>query len=151
MKGRVVGILLVTAAAAVAAVLAASGPDPDAVPSADEVAERVSSPYCPGLLLIDCPTPEGAALRADIASQVAAGSTNRKIDAWLVENFGEAILGRPRGALAWGVPFVVLVAGALFIFLSWRKPVEEATLGPSDSARTRIKDELEQLSAESNE
>jgi cytochrome c-type biogenesis protein CcmH/NrfF len=54
-------------------------------------------------------------LRNRVAKKVEAGSTNREIDDWLLESYGESILGRPRGALPYVVPAAALIAGAIAV------------------------------------
>lgn len=47
-----------------------SGPDPDLVPTTDEVAGRTMSPFCPGLTLEECPSGEASRLRTEIDQMV---------------------------------------------------------------------------------
>jgi cytochrome c-type biogenesis protein CcmH len=120
--GRIVLACLLTAIAA-AAVISARGPDPDATPTAQAVDNRVMSQWCPGLTLAECPSSQAAALREKIAAHVAEGWTNRRIDAWLVDSYGEAVLGRPRSAAAFLVPLIAVAAGGLVVaFVLRRRP-----------------------------
>jgi hypothetical protein len=84
-----------------------SGPDPDAVPTSDEVAGRMMSPFCPGLTLDE---------------MVRRGDTNAEIDRWIVDNFGEVALARPGGSLAWVAPPLTVLAGlgVVMLFLKRR-------------------------------
>lgn len=115
----VVAGLLVAVAAAM--VLSARGPDPDAKPTAQAVDGRVMSTWCPGLTLGECPSGQAALLRQKIAAHVAEGWTNRQIDAWLVANYGEAVLGRPRSAGAFVVPLIAVVGGGLVVAFVLRR------------------------------
>lgn len=122
MRVRVAAVFVaILAALAGAAFVAMRGPDPDAVPAADEVARRILSPYCPGLLLAECPTRQSAELRTRVAERVEAGWTNRMIDGWLVSDFGEGILGRPREPVAWAAPFAALLAGGGVVAYALRR------------------------------
>ncbi|MGH2721471.1 MAG: cytochrome c-type biogenesis protein [Actinomycetota bacterium] len=111
--------LLVALVAAVA--LAARGPDPGATPTPHAVEARVMSSWCPGLTLAECPSAQAGDLRREIAGKVAAGWTNERIDAWLVANYGEGILGRPRGMAAFLVPAAAILAGGVVVALVLRR------------------------------
>jgi cytochrome c-type biogenesis protein CcmH len=122
--------LLVAVVAAVA--LAARGPDPGATPTAQAVEARVMSSWCPGLTLAECPSVQAGDLRREIAAKVAAGWTNERIDAWLVANYGESVLGRPRGVAAFLVPAVAFLAGGVAVALVLRTRRRGAGPGPAD-------------------
>lgn len=151
--------LIVGAVGAIGASLI-QGPSPDARPTATEVDERTMSPFCPGQTLAECPSAQSVELRERIADRVAAGWTNRRIDGWLVSNYGEAILGRPRGALAWAVPLGGLIAGGVALAVALRRwsrgsrggPVfEPGTARSDDGSRTTARDvaaSRERLAAE---
>lgn len=116
-------VAVAAGAAALAAglALAARGPDPGAVPTETQVSERTMSPFCPGLTVSECPSSQSAELRTRIAGKVGAGWTNRRIDEWLVEDYGEAVLARPRDPFAYLVPIGVVLAGlALVVVLITR-------------------------------
>jgi cytochrome c-type biogenesis protein CcmH len=99
-----------------------SGPDPDAVPTSDEVAGRMMSPFCPGLTLDECPSDQASRLRAEVDEMVRRGDTNAEIDRWIVDNFGEVALARPGGSLAWVAPPLTVLAGlgVVMLFLKRR-------------------------------
>ena len=127
--------------AAGAGLLAARGPDPDAVPTAQQVYDRTMSPYCPGLTLAACPSTQAIELRKTISGMVTAGRTNREIDRWLLATFPQTITGAPRNPLAWLIPAAVLLGGLGGVLAVLRRrpdrgPSEEPpTLSPADSAR----------------
>lgn len=104
-------------ALAAAAVISARGPDPNAIPTAEAVEGRVMSTWCPGLTLAECPSGQASTLRQKIAARVADGWTNRRIDAWLVANYGEGVLGRPRSAAAFLLPAAAVVGGGVVVAL----------------------------------
>ncbi|HEX2180508.1 MAG TPA: cytochrome c-type biogenesis protein CcmH [Actinomycetota bacterium] len=97
------------------------GPDPDAVPTTDEVAGRMMSPFCPGLTLEECPSDQSNRLRSEIDAMVREGSTNEQIDRWIVDNFGRVALARPQGSLAWVAPPVLALAGLGAVLLVLRR------------------------------
>ena len=135
---KIIGI--VGGAIAIAGVLffTTRGPDPDATPSVADVSMRTMSVFCPGLTLDECPSTQAVEVRQQIASKVAQGQTNRQIDAWLVANFGDGVLGRPPGASTWMVPSVVLLIGAgvvASILLRPRRQQDQPELSEPDARR----------------
>lgn len=102
------------------------GPDPEAVPTTDEVAGRMMSPFCPGLTLEECPSDQASRLRSEIDSMVRSGSTNAEIDRWIVDNFGRVALARPEGSIAWVAPPLVALAGLGAVLLVLRRKPKAA-------------------------
>lgn len=168
MTGRrisqISGILAIAAASvAVAAFLASSRPDPNGRPSSTaEVEDRVMSPFCPGVLLRDCPTQEAIELRARIKGVVQKGWTNSQIDEWLVDSYGERVLASPRALETWLVPSAWLLVGIALVSTlaakwSKRKPADpESRLEPDGAEvlaqdRARIEAELRAFAEESTE
>lgn len=134
MKSRLVTMVLLPAVAlsTAAGLLALRDPDPDAVPSLQEVSDRTISPYCAPLTLSECPSIQAAELRQEIGDKVDAGWSNRRIDAWLVTNFGAWLVGNPGDAAAELFPaFAILVGGiAIAVFLSRRSAPDRHEPGP---------------------
>ena len=126
---------------------AARGPDPSAVPTAQQVDERTMSPFCVGLTLAACPSSEALQLRATIAGMVAGGRTNRQIDSFLLANYPKTVIGAPRSPVAWLVPAAAVMAGlAVVVVVAFRRrggagtdagqPAEPLPpIPPGDSAR----------------
>ena len=101
---------------------AARGPNPDAVPTAQQVDDRTMSPFCVGLTLAACPSSEALQLRATIAGMVAGGKTNRQIDSFLLANYPKTVIGAPRSPVAWLVPAAAVMAGlALVVVVAFRR------------------------------
>lgn len=98
-----------------AGLMALRGPDPDAVPSLQQVADRTISPYCAPLTIAECPSNKGAQLRQDIGARIDAGWTNRRIDAWLVANFGAWLVGTPGGKFTKLFPAGAILVGTILI------------------------------------
>lgn len=94
-----------------------SGPDPQAVPTSDEVAARMMSPFCPGLTLEECPSGQASRLRSEIDGMVDRGDTNEEFDRWIVDNYGEVALARPGGSLAWVAPPLAVLGGLALVLL----------------------------------
>ncbi len=75
------------------------------------------SPYCPGLNLASCPSPQADSLRKAIAVRFENGESPSDITTALVDDYGTGIRGSPSldgfGALAFIAPVVLLIGGAL--------------------------------------
>lgn len=76
------------------------------------------SPYCPGLSLASCPSPQADSLRKAIAVRFNNGESPEAITSALVVDYGPGIRGSPSmegfGSAAFVVPVLLLIAGALF-------------------------------------
>lgn len=144
-------------------VLSARAPNPGAKPTAEAVERRVMSKWCPGVTLADCPSSQADALRRDIAARVAQGWTNRRIDAWLVADYGEGILGRPRSTAAFLVPALAALVGSVAVasVLRRRRPPPPHEPGPgssgppgpdpADADMRRLEADLRRFSGEATE
>lgn len=134
----------------------ASGEVPAA---ARNVINTVMSPYCPGLLLSNCPSPSADSLRRAIVGRAARGETEAQLRAALVETYGDMVLASPEmrgaGAVAWLVPFV-LILGIGAAIIAWLRrhrgaatdasvpAIASTTLQPGDEDRLRRLAELVQ-------
>lgn len=146
-----VAILLFAAVAAVVPVQAQSTAVDTA---AQRIFTRVMSPYCPGLLLADCPSPEAFTLRAEIRARLAAGEAPADIEQMLYDRFGDAIRAVPTasgwGLVLWVAPLVVFAAslGGLMWFLARSRAdgSSPGTLTPTDPMlEQRLDEELDDL------
>jgi cytochrome c-type biogenesis protein CcmH/NrfF len=99
--------------------------------AASEIYESVMSPYCPGLLLANCPSPQAADLREWIHAQLAAGTGKDAILGVLENTFGEEIRGAPRprglGLLAWLGPVVFVLGGGAGLWWWLRRASRRAS------------------------
>lgn len=149
MKTTAAALTVLMVIGVLAFLMFSRGPGPDAVPSADAVAARTMSPFCPGLTLDECPSSQAALLRARIRERVRDGNTNAQIDHWLVSNYGPSVLGRPASRASWLVPLVALSAGAALLTLGitrWRRSTVKATAAlqePAGSAELHAQFEQE--------
>jgi cytochrome c-type biogenesis protein CcmH len=144
--------ILATAAIVVTAVSATAQPrDPAA--EAQKIFTTVMSPYCPGLLLADCPSPAAFELRADIRRRLDAGESPAAIERDLYHRYGEAIRAVPPPA-GWGmvlraapVAALALSLAVLTWFLSRRRAVDAAApRGAIDPAiEERLQQQLDEL------
>ncbi|CAN5711391.1 hypothetical protein BH23GEM5_BH23GEM5_02840 [soil metagenome] len=123
----------------------AHGPPPsDAV--AQSAIGELRSPYCPGLMLEVCPSPQAELLRDSIRDLAAAGQTKHEIVAWMIDRHGEEWRAVPRrsgvGLWAWIVPPLALLgAGAWLARRGWSlrrtapPPVVPSEISSTDQAR----------------
>lgn len=106
-----------------------------ALPNSD-VAEsaigQLRSPYCPGLMLEVCPSPQAAALRDSIRVMAADGQSTSAIVESVLQRHGEQWRALPKrsgiGLWAWLVPVVALALGAAVVMARLRR-------GRQDQAR----------------
>ncbi len=84
-----------------------------------QLAHDVMSPYCPGLSLADCPSPNAASLREWIIEQERAGASQDSVEKRLFEQFGDGLLQAPRpegvGLIAYAIPGAGLLVGGLLV------------------------------------
>jgi cytochrome c-type biogenesis protein CcmH len=149
---RIVTLLVAALVLAPSAALAA----PEDV--ANEVAQEVMSPYCPGVTLHDCPSSSAQEMREEITAWARAGMSKDEIMGRLEDEFGPSIRAVPRGSgglFAWLLPAVALTAGAggaAFLARRWARRRPAASAQPavaSPEAAARLEAELDRLRAQS--
>ncbi|MDE0341409.1 MAG: cytochrome c-type biogenesis protein CcmH [Nitrospinae bacterium] len=111
----------------------AQAASPGAKTTFSEVAGALMSPVCPGKLLHDCPSSEGAQLRELVRRKIFAGETKEQIVRYFVEVYGRDVLPKPPAEgfylTAWLLPFGGLLAGFGVVFVlvrAWTRRPEEA-------------------------
>jgi cytochrome c-type biogenesis protein CcmH len=126
---------------------------PAAAPTRAEQARLIAAelrcPDCQALSVAESQTAAAAAIRGQIADQLAAGQTPAQIRAYFVARYGDWILLAPSSPLAWWIPplAVVLGIGAFAWWLGRRRSMPVAAPAASGDARERIRDEIERLDA----
>ena len=97
------------------------GPPPSDAVAQQAIAE-IRSPYCPGLMLEVCPSPQAELLRDSIRASAAAGETARQIVEDVLARHGEEWRAVPRrsgfGLWAWLIPPVLLIGAGAWL---WRR------------------------------
>lgn len=133
----------------------------DTTPTDDEVnaiAKQLYCPVCENTPLDVCPTEACRQWRELIRQQLAEGKTEEEIKQYFVANYGARVLSEPPRTgfnwLVYVIPPVFILAGAFFLFRSfreWIKPraVEagtsaenEAGAPPQDDYIARLEEEL---------
>ena len=146
-------LLAIVTCLALGTAAVAGGQIDDADADAHRIFSELMSPYCPGLMLADCPSPDAFELRAEIRARLAAGETPTQVKEDLYARFGDSIRATPEprdwGLLLWAAPFVVLAASfaALAWYLAHRRAVTVPDLLPANdrALEHRLDDELERL------
>jgi len=76
------------------------------------LSSELMSPFCPGLLLSDCPSGYAAELRAEIERRLVAGESTSHITDDLAHRYGRDILGDPPATGLGLVFWIALIAAA---------------------------------------
>jgi cytochrome c-type biogenesis protein CcmH len=123
--------------------------------TAGEIFNTVMSPFCPGLLLANCPSSQAADLRERIRARLAAGATKAEVLDELYAEFGDEVLGAPvargLGLVAWVVPGAIILLGAGGIVVWLRRssrrarPAGPAAVALDDASQARLDIELSRL------
>jgi cytochrome c-type biogenesis protein CcmH/NrfF len=114
----------------------------------EDVAARISSevmsPFCDGVTLHDCPSAEADELRREIATWARAGMSEQAILDRLEREYG-VVRGTPDNAVAWVLPGLAALGGAVGVLLlarRWAKRGHRAPARVSAEDRRRIDAEL---------
>ncbi|MGH2694568.1 MAG: cytochrome c-type biogenesis protein [Actinomycetota bacterium] len=138
-------------------VVVASAPAPAlATPedTANDIASKIMSPYCPGVTLHDCPSDQAIELRERIVAWATAGWSQERILDTLEKEFGPQIRAVPPteggGLLAWVLPAAAVAAGAALawtIARRWSSRTRPGTAVPpaTEEDRRRLDAELARL------
>jgi cytochrome c-type biogenesis protein CcmH/NrfF len=139
------------ALAAVAALQVMTARNPQTVADqARAIAAELRCPDCQALSVAESRSAAAAAIRAEIAAQLAAGRTADEIRQHFVARYGDWILLSPTDPLAWWLPALALLAASTLFGWWWmrgrrtsadREPAPVAT----DADRRRVRDEAEAL------
>jgi cytochrome c-type biogenesis protein CcmH len=160
MTSRRVRLILAGAGGALlaAALLAVSLPRSAPTPGqqAYQLSAELMSPFCPGLTLASCPSPNAQTVREEIAERFRRGESREAIVADLVARYGEGVHASPPasglGLIAWllpavaGVMTVAVLIAAVRSVTRRRAAASEPAAAPLDPAMARrLEDELDQL------
>jgi cytochrome c-type biogenesis protein CcmH/NrfF len=127
-------ILAIVVAHSLPAQSRAAGGEGEVPRAASDVINTVMSPYCPGLLLANCPSPSADSLRRAIVSRAAGGASEAQLRADLVASYGEQVLAAPPmrglGVVAWVAPFLLL-GGIGVLVVRWLRAQRAGPGGPA--------------------
>jgi len=128
MRGRKLapwlGLALVVVVAIVVLVVR-SRPDNSPAARAARLEQQLACPVCEGQSVADSNSPQSRAIRADIPRRIAAGQSDAEIRQYYVSRYTERILETPSnsglGIIAWGLPALAVIVGALSIVVAVRR------------------------------
>lgn len=125
-------------------------------PEARRAISELRSPYCPGLMLEVCPSPDAAVLRDSIDSLARTGLEADSIVELMIARYGEEWRAVPRregaGWWAWLMPAGVLLVGALLVaFVLSRRRHDAVPAGPSEPTRPEDEEKLRQAMSDLDE
>lgn len=116
--------------------------------------DALMSPFCPGISLADCPSPQAAELRRWILEQEKDGRSEKAVKAELFQVYGDRLRQAPKasgvGLVAYVVPAAVFLLGgallAAFLVHQRRRAAKAREAGPGipvpeDPELARIVDE----------
>lgn len=125
---------------------------------ANDISNKVISPFCPGVTLHDCPSPSALDMRDRIESYARQGMDESAIMERLEAEYGPSIRAEPSseglGILVWILPSAGVLAGGLLAWLlvsRWTSRRQQPpsstsqTVESSASERQRLDTELGQL------
>lgn len=126
-------------------------------PEAEKAISQIMSPFCPGLMLSQCPAAESVALRDSIHALAVQGWTSGEITAWVLANHGEEYKAVPdrsgSGLWAWIVPPISLLLGLVLVVEALRRFRRDGTEDdgiepgpePSPEEEARLREALREL------
>lgn len=125
-------------------------------PEARKAIDRLKSPFCPGLMLEVCPSPQAAEMRDSLNVLAHEGVEADSLMAMVLATYGEEWRAMPeprgRGLLAWLVPPALLLLGVVGLIAGLRRFTgSPATAeGPeiSEEERRRLDEAMQELETE---
>jgi len=121
-----------------------------------EIAKHLQCPVCNGSTVADSPSDLAAQMRVVIRQKVEAGESREQIIQYFVDRYGDSILVEPPrrgiGLAVWVTPVVILVVGALILWLvlrGWVHARQQTSpmIGPSEPVHQNGVAESDSVSA----
>ena len=146
---RAFAALLLTCGLALAALALDAARAPASQGWAYDLMNELMSPYCPGRVLADCPSPQAQTLRMWLIVQESSGRSRADVEAEVVARYGESILAAPRaqgfGIAAYAMPAAAFVAGGGLLLWFLRRQTRGASAAPAVAPNAPLDPELERL------
>ena len=93
-------------------------------PEGDAAIDRLRSPFCPGLMLEVCPSPQAKLLRDTLQLMAQDGVSADSLVSWMLATYGEEYRAVPltsgSGLWAWLMPPLALLGGVLVVAVALR-------------------------------
>ena len=94
-------------------------------PEGDAAIDRLKSPYCPGMMLEVCPSPQAKILRDTLQVMAHEGASSDSLVGWMLAMYGEEYRAVPQtrgsGLWAWLMPPFALIGGLLLVVVALRQ------------------------------
>jgi len=91
-------------------------------PEGDAAIDRLRSPFCPGMMLETCPSPQAKILRDSIQKMAWEGASADSLVAWMLGTYGEEYRAVPQvagtGLWAWIMPPLALLGGLIIVAMA---------------------------------
>jgi len=91
-------------------------------PEGDAAIDRLRSPFCPGMMLEVCPSPQAKILRDSIQNMAWDGASADSLVAWMLGSYGEEYRAVPQtagtGLWAWIMPPLALLGGLIVVAMA---------------------------------
>jgi cytochrome c-type biogenesis protein CcmH len=124
-------------------------------PEGDAAIARLKSPFCPGMMLEVCPSPQAKLLRDSIQALAWNGAPADSLVEWMLANHGEEYRAVPlvagTGLWAWIMPPLALLGGlivvamALHHFRTRKEGQEEKAVQISSEDESVLEEALKEL------
>lgn len=118
-------------------------------PEGEAAIERLRSPYCPGLMLEVCPSPQAKLLRDSLQMLAWEGASSDSLVEWMLGNHGEEYRAVPQvagsGLWAWIMPPLALLGGLIIVAMALHhfRNREEESAGPETEMSSEDESALE--------
>jgi cytochrome c-type biogenesis protein CcmH len=117
--------LALVVAVGIVVLVVRSRPDNSPAARAARLEQQLACPVCEGQSVADSNSPQSRAIRDDIPRRIAAGESDAEIRQYYVSRYTERILETPSnsgiGIIAWGLPALAVILGALSIVVAVRR------------------------------
>lgn len=114
-------------------------------PEGDAAIDRLRSPYCPGMMLETCPSPQAKLLRDSIQGMAWEGASSDSLVNWMLSTHGEEFravpLARGSGLWAWLMPPLALLGGLIVVALALQHFRTRKEPGPEQPDQISSEDE----------
>ena len=127
-------------------------------PEAQEAIDRLKSPFCPGLMLEVCPSPQAEEVRDSLNALAHRGVESDSLVAMMLATYGEEWRALPeprgRGLVAWLVPPLALLLGLVGLVVGLRRFGGGPGAGPGEDVeisaeeQERLDEALHELETE---
>lgn len=91
-----------------------------------EISDNVMSPFCPGLTLSSCPSPQAKELKLEIQSWLTQGYSKEAAINKLKISYGDKITGLPKTSSFFGIilsfmPYIFFLLGIVLLLYTLKK------------------------------